>query len=151
MGRDDGCKERDPGQIGADIRRWKPMRWTEIFRICSCRLWHSGMDIWQNWSLSSWSSLCLSVSRCCRSWQHMQGMLESLQSTCCLNARLIQQISNSRLRLHFHLLNLWQESPCGPSQLEIWKTEYSGKRISAHPSWHITKQCRVFCWYWLRV
>ena len=89
------------------------------YHICSCRLWHSDADIWQDWSLSSWSSLCLSVSRCCRNWQHIQGMLVSLQSACCLNAKLIQQISSSMLLLNFHLPTLSQESPCGPSQSEI--------------------------------
>ena len=40
----------------------------------------------------------------------MQGILESLQSTCCLNARLIQQISNS--------VHVPQSGCCLPASLQ---------------------------------
>lgn len=103
MGRDDGCKREiqdKSGPISGGENPWDGQKYSYLF-LSPLTQWYG--------HLAELKSFCLGVHYACLSlgvvgagsicrgcWSHCNP-----PAPC---ARLIQQISNSRLRLHFHLL-----------------------------------------------
>lgn len=139
-----------------NVRSWKPMRMDRKLGPLLLTLTQQYRDVaeWRPFILE-W--IMHSSPRCCRSCWKIQGKREQLQSTCCLRLLVDSADQQTTCMLYgwpplpFHLPNLPQYSPCGPSLSEMQKREHPGTYISAYASWHVTKWHHVFCWCWLDV